>query len=103
MATDLSSLSRTLKTLIENSLAINMPKPTVTFVPPDTANAGNNVISAFLYHIIESPEFKNLPPASGSGPVPIQQAPMGLICQYMISVIHDRSKGEVDSDPQTEQ
>jgi hypothetical protein len=56
-----------------------------------------------LFHVVESPEFKNLPPASGTGPVPIQQAPMGLICQYMISVLHDSSTSNLDGDAQTEQ
>ena len=100
MATDLASLSRTLRKLIVTSLTPTMfpATPVVTFVPPDATGAANNLISAFLYHVVESPELKNAPPVSGTGPVPVQQAPMGLICQYLVSVVHDSGSAEPSAD-----
>ncbi|HEY4187776.1 MAG TPA: DUF4255 domain-containing protein [Polyangia bacterium] len=105
MPTDLASLSRTLRKLIVTNLTPTLfpAVPAVTFAPPDATGAANNLISAFLYHILESPELKNAPPASGTGPVPIQQAPMGLICQYLISVVHDSGSAEPSDDAETEQ
>lgn len=105
MPTDLASVSRTLSNLIVTNLSPNFAPGTVsvTFAPPDATGAANNLISAFLYHVVESPELKNAPPVSGTGPVPIQQAPMGLICQYLISVVHDSGTAEPSTDAETEQ
>ncbi|HVV50233.1 MAG TPA: Pvc16 family protein [Polyangia bacterium] len=103
MATDLGGVSRTLNALITQALAADGQAATVTYVAPDVAVTMNNLVSVFLFHVVESPEFKNLPPVSGSGPVPIQQAPMGLILQYMISVLHSSNTENPDGDALTEQ
>jgi hypothetical protein len=106
MLTDLGSVTRTIKNLISQELLTNnlVPSLNVTAAPPDPAQSAPNFISVYLYHIVESPEFRNLPPESGGSglPVPVQQAPMGVIMQYIISVLH-RASDDLDVDTQTEQ
>src|SRR5262245_11287342 len=93
MATDLSTVTATLKNLINFVLAENGETTvSATAAPPD-ASASENLVSVYLYHVLESPEFKNLSPTStsGTGPIPIQHVPMGLVLQYIITVIHGAS------------
>jgi hypothetical protein len=103
MATDLGGVSRTLNAVITQALAVDGQPAVVTYAPPDLAMATNNLVSVFLFHVVESPDFRNLPPVSGTGPVPIQQAPMGLILNYMISVLHTSNSLQPDQDSLTEQ
>ncbi|HEY7375572.1 MAG TPA: Pvc16 family protein [Polyangia bacterium] len=88
--TDLGDATETLKKLVETGLTlygatdaffVSAASPDSTFTSTNT-----NTVSVHLFHVIESPEFKNLPPTFGTGPVPVRLAPMGLILQYVISV-----------------
>jgi uncharacterized protein DUF4255 len=89
MLIDLGAVYRTLKNLIVKELAQHgAGVVTTTAAPPDRVPDEDNTISIYLFHLMESPESKNFPPLRGSGPVPVQQAPMGLILQYIITVIH---------------
>lgn len=87
--TNLSDVTATLKKLVDVGLQLQSVADayTVSAGPPDTTFAANNTISVHLFHAIESPEFKNLPPTFGTGPVPVRLAPLGLILQYVISVL----------------
>src|SRR5262245_40918899 len=91
MLTDLAGVTRTLKKLIEAGLRLQQVETTafeISAAPPDEAFTGTAVISAYLYHVIESPETKNLPPTVfGTSPVPISLSPLGLILQYIITVV----------------
>src|SRR5689334_15103566 len=88
--TDLGDVTETLKKLAETGLTlygatdaffVSAASPDSTFTSTNT-----NTVSVHLFHVIESPEFKNLPPKFGTGPAPVRLAPMGLILQYVISV-----------------
>src|SRR5438132_6833417 len=93
---DLSLVTQTLRTLIEervksgadalyNSGVINLItrddiKTTVLVSPQpidELRGLGDNVIGLFLYHVMEDPHFKNLPPKSQDRP-PVQFRPMGV-------------------------
>src|SRR5215468_11017925 len=103
---DLGAVTRTLKNLITQELVTNglVPSINVTAAPPDPEQSQPNLVSIYLFHVVESPEFRNLPPESGGSglPVPVQQAPMGVIMQYIISVLH-RATDDLDADTLTEQ
>src|SRR5215510_10295676 len=87
--TDLGDITETLMKLAETGLQLNDAADafTVSAGSPDTSFGTDNIVSVHLFHVIESPEFKNLPPKFGTGPAPVQLAPMGLILQYVISVL----------------
>jgi len=89
--TDLGGVTRTLKNLIEAGLRLQ-GVPTTDFeisaAPPDETFTGTAVVSAYLYHVIESPETKNLPPTGfGGSPTPISLSPLGLILQYIVTIV----------------
>jgi hypothetical protein len=89
MLLDIGAVYRTLKSLIVKELAQHgATLVNTTAAPPDRVPDEDNTISIYLFHLIESPESKNFPPLRGGGAVPVQQAPMGLILQYIITVIH---------------
>src|SRR6187551_2619872 len=91
MITDLAGVTRTLKKLIEAGLrlqSVSTDDFLITAAPPDETFTGTAVISAYLYHVVESPETKNLPPTTfGTSPVPISLSPLGLILQYIITIV----------------
>jgi hypothetical protein len=89
MLTSLGDVTETLKNLVRGALLFDGVPENQLFVsalPPDTDFGTKTVVSVHLFHVIESPEFKNRLPASPAGPIPIQHAPMGLILQYAITV-----------------
>ena len=97
--TNLSDVTATLKKLVDVGLQRQSVADafTVSAGPPDSTFVSTNTISVHLFHAIESPEFKNLPPAFGTGPVPVRLAPLGLILQYVISVL-TRAEDDVSLD-----
>jgi hypothetical protein len=89
MLTSLGDVTQTLKNLIRDALLFDgvlASQFSVSALPPDTDFGVKTVVSVHLFHVIESPEFKNRVSASALGPIPIQHAPMGLILQYAITV-----------------
>jgi len=99
---DISLVMQTLTTLIEgrvrsgadalyNSKVINLTtrddiKNTLVVSPQpidELKGVGNNVIGLFLYHVMEDPHFKNLPPKSQDQP-PVQFRPMGIDLYYQL-------------------
>lgn len=88
--TDLGDVTETLKKLAETGLTLYGATDAffVSAASPDSnfTSTNTNTVSVHLFHAIESPEFKNLPPKFGTGPAPVRLAPMGLILQYVISV-----------------
>jgi hypothetical protein len=99
MLTDLGGVTRTLKTLIDAGLRLQSVPPAdfaISAAPPDQNFSGTAVVSAYLFHVIESPETKNLPPSTpGSSPVPISLSPLGLILQYIITVVTSGDSDEL--------
>jgi hypothetical protein len=90
MLTNIGHVTETLKTLIEGVLVANgldSADFTVTGAPPDAAGPGERIVSVYMFHVLESPDLKNLPPTAGSGSVPIRHEPMGLILQYLVTVV----------------
>src|SRR5512141_2873189 len=91
MLTDLGGVTRTLKNLVEAGLRLQevpFGEFSISAAPPDQTFSSTAVVSVYLYHVIESPETKNLPPTTfGSSPVPVSLSPLGLILQYIITII----------------
>jgi hypothetical protein len=87
--TNLADVTETLKVLVDTGLQLQSVADAfqVTAASPDATFGVDTTVSVHLFHVIESPEFKNLPPKFGTGPVPVRLAPMGLILQYIISVL----------------
>lgn len=84
---DISNVTLTLMTLIENSFKVpeNWQNPTVPKVlsePP--VRSKTNGIGMFLYHMVEHPHFKNLP-APGRDNPPVRYTSMGLTLYYQLS------------------
>src|SRR5258706_16099247 len=101
MLTDLASFTRTIKTLVERELALQSATVTTTAAPPDRPSE-NNLVSVYLFHVVETPESRNFEPLRGTGPVPVQQTPMHLVLQYIVTVLHDSGTGNLDGDTLTE-
>src|SRR5262249_55988603 len=70
--------------------------------PPDRPSQPN-LVSVYLFHVIETPESKNFPPLRGTGPVPVQQAPMHLVLQYIVTALNDSGTDNPDDDTLAEQ
>lgn len=108
MLTNISSVTETLKKLIKNGLIFNgepQSQFSVSAAPPD-ANFGTlstRFISVYLFHVLESPEFKNYPPIGGTSRVPVQQAPLGMILQYIITVVSPQPDDGIDTEATTQQ
>ena len=87
--TDISRVTTAITTLIRQAIARdNFPDPfDVSAAPPDDdSNPSPNVISLYLFHIIEDRFRKNLPPLR---PVqtntPVQYTEMGLTLNYVVT------------------
>jgi hypothetical protein len=97
MLTDLAGVTRTLKNLVEAGLRLQevpLTEFSISAAPPDQTFSSTAVVSVYLYHVIESPETKNLPPtAFGSSPVPVSLSPLGLILQYIVTIV---TSGDTD-------
>ncbi len=68
------------------ALAIN-----TTAAPPDDVGeeSSDNVLSFFLYHVMEDPHFKNAPPPTrGARPPEVAQASMALDLFYVLTAHH---------------
>jgi hypothetical protein len=89
MLTDLGGVTRTLQNLVDVGLRLQKITGTeISAAPPDQTFTADAVVSVYLYHVLESPEFKNAPgPPGGTSPVPISLSPLGLILQYVITVV----------------
>jgi hypothetical protein len=99
--TDIGAVTRTLKKLVEEELKLTTGLAvTTTAAPLEPTTTGTNLISCYLYYALESPELKNAPPIGGGG---IQQAPMGLILQYILTALHQGAGGNQDADTLVEQ
>jgi hypothetical protein len=86
MIIDLGGATRTLAKLLRAGVAELEPGlvlPT-TPAPPDVAAPGE--VSVYLFHVVEAPEFKNLPSVGGAGDAATRHSPMGLILQYIIAI-----------------
>ncbi len=85
MLIGLSGVTETLQNLIHSGVyeaaGFNV---STSAAPPDTSPVGE--LSVHLFHVMESPDFKNHPPTRGRSDSPVQQAPMALILQYVLSV-----------------
>jgi hypothetical protein len=98
--TDISRVTTAIATLITQALARdNFPDPfEVTAAPPqDQSNASPNAISLYLFHVIEDPHRKNLPPRQPiSSTVPVQFTQMGLVLNYVITARNTVATGGGD-------
>jgi Pvc16 N-terminal domain len=81
MLLDLSLVTQAIIALIETRVRLVM-NVDVSPLPPDQLK-GEQSIGLYLYHVIEDPHFKNLPPPSSDEP-PIRYSPVGLNLHYML-------------------
>lgn len=92
---DLSLVTKTLLNLIDKHIgalpaaekAKLSPSWTVSPLPPDTLK-GDHAIGVYLYHAVEDPYRKNLPPPGPDLP-PVALTPMGLHLYYQVSAHSD--------------
>lgn len=98
--TDISRVTTAIATLIRQVLARdNFPDDfDVSAAPPeDDTNPTPNVISLYLFHIIEDPHHKNLPPRR---PIiaesPVQFTEMGLVLNYVVTARNTSATGGGD-------
>jgi hypothetical protein len=56
-----------------------------TAEPPQAVTSGTNLVSVYLFHLMEDAHHKNQPPRGGSGPIPIQHVPLGLTLYYVVT------------------
>jgi hypothetical protein len=93
---DISRVTRAIRDLLEAKVSPFFSSDpdtdqtvTTTSVSPQAVTSTDsdnpNIISVYLFHMIEDPQFKNLPPSSGSGPVPASLSPLALVLYYVIT------------------
>jgi hypothetical protein len=90
---DLSAVTVTIINLITGVLKRDLdplePFPTISAVPPERESGSGvptKAVSVHLLHVMESGEYRNRDPGPRTRDVPIQQLPLGLILEYVISV-----------------
>ena len=98
--TDLSRVTTAIATLIRQVIARdNFPDDfDVSAAPPeDETNAAPNVISLYLFHVIEDPHRKNLPPRRPVvSSTPIQFSETGLVLNYVVTARNTSATGGGD-------
>jgi hypothetical protein len=100
---DLSNVTRTMKSLLEQNLA----RPTmggltvnVTPLPPEKVGSAQNTLSLHLYHAAEETYYKNLP-GQGNDPPNVAKNPLALSLFYILTAHHEST--DPDLDPFTQQ
>ncbi|MQX37654.1 DUF4255 domain-containing protein [Roseospira navarrensis] len=87
--TDLSRVTVTLLTLLEQALARDTNVSTIEFSaapPDDTSSTMPNVVSVYLFHVMEDPHGRNWTPTPvPTGPGAIGQTPLGLVLHYLVT------------------
>ncbi len=86
---DISRATETLTALITQVLERDSgisPFDVSPAPPDDDTNPSPNFISVYLFHVAEDPNTKNfMTPADMSASSPVQQTPMGLVLNYVIT------------------
>lgn len=86
---DLSLVTQAIRArLVSGFQEFGLTVTTTAAAPDEVTNAATNdpnLISVYLYHLIEDPQFKNSLPQVGTGPVPIALSPLPLILQYVVT------------------
>lgn len=93
---DLSHTTETLQTLLTRNINENiMPGlgVTVSTLPPERTQGGNQVLNLYCYHITEDPHLKIRPRESRG--VPIASSPLALILHYILTA-HPITGSEFD-------
>ena len=105
MLTHLGRVTETLKNLLDAEIRVNGGQDFVMSAAPPDGNqtAGERVVSVYLFHVLESADLRNLPPRGGSSPVPVRQQPMGLILQYLVTVVAPDEAEPTDTETITQQ
>jgi len=87
--TDLSRVTQTLMTLLQQVMARDTNLGTIEFSaapPDDTSGTLPNVISVYLFHAVEDPHGKSWIPNEAHGAaVPVQQTPLALCLYYLVT------------------
>ena len=97
---DISQVTSSIMTMIDNELEQRYGEPSVvvTAAAPDQIEGVANTVSVHLFHVIESPDFKNIQPASRSHRIPIQGSLMGLVMQYLITIVNEMDQMDKSGD-----
>jgi hypothetical protein len=95
---NIAAVTRTLITLIHEDLDFRHGMDVeVTAAPPDVS-VSTAAVSVHLLHVAETPEFRNLGLGSPSGPIPVQHTLMGLVLQYVLSVVQPTTSSDENED-----
>ena len=60
----------------------------VTAMPPERAGAATDTLNLHLYHVMEDPHYRNLPPP-GTGGTPVSRQPLALSLFYILTAHHE--------------
>jgi hypothetical protein len=100
-----STLQQLLSLNIQALLRRESPSPpnpapviNVTAMPPDRIRNEQNTINIYLYHALEDPHFRNMPPL-GVGFPPVKQQPLVLLLYYILTAHHE-SNDQYDAETQ---
>src|SRR5262249_33905529 len=76
---------------------------TTSAAAPDIIDKATNTVSIHLFHMVESPEFRNLDLPDNRRSIPIQGTAMGLVLQYFITVINEQDPSTAGTDAEQQQ
>ncbi|HEY5960698.1 MAG TPA: DUF4255 domain-containing protein, partial [Polyangiaceae bacterium] len=109
---DLSLISTTIVDVIKSAPQFAGPAPTVpvtvTLAGPldlktELPSTSHNIITVHLFHVSEDPSSRAYRhPNAGTGPIPVQHAPLALSLYYVINA-HDPEGPDIDSRIKMEQ
>jgi len=100
---DLSNVTRTLKSVLEQNLArpsLGGLTVTVTPLPPEKVASAQNTLSLHLYHVAEESYYTNRP-GPGADPPNVAKNPLALCLYYILTAHHEST--DADFDPFTQQ
>lgn len=78
--------------------AAPVPAVHVTTMPPERVKNEEHTLNIYLYHTVEDPHYRNLPPA-GVGQPPVAQESLGLLLYYILTAHHEKNE-KFDSEVQ---
>jgi hypothetical protein len=98
---DLSAVTTTLINLItgvlKRDLSPSEPFPLISAIPPEReagATGPSKAVSVHLLHVTESGEYRNRAPGPRTRDIQIQQIPLGLVLEYVVSVARSEETDE---------
>jgi hypothetical protein len=102
---DISRVTISIGNLIRNELKnrYGIDGVITSAAPPDFLEKATKTVSIHLFHMVESPDFRNLELDDNRRAIPIQGTAMGLVLQYFITVINEPNADSPGPDAEQQQ